>query len=120
MPRSLKQFLYALLFIAFFSGAGFLSYRIFLKPAVSCFDKVQNQGEEGVDCGMVCGTICLPSDLKPIEVFGSVSLFRPSPDVVSVLAQLRNANATVGAAHFTYHVTFYDEGGAALRIVSGD
>ena len=120
MPRLAKQFLYGLFFILFFSGIAFGFYRLFLKPAGSCFDTVQNQGEEGVDCGVVCGNICLPADLRQIEVVGAATVFHPSPDRVSVLAKIQNANAAVGARHFSYELHFYDDAGNALRMEQGD
>lgn len=120
MPRLAKQFLYGLFFIVLFFAVGSGAYYLFLKPAGSCFDVAQNQGEEGVDCGMVCGNTCLPADLQPIEAVGYVQVFHPSPDRVSVLAQLHNANAAVGASHFTYEIRFYDEAGNALRAERGN
>ena len=120
MPRVAKQFLYGLFFIAFFYGLVFGVYHLFLKPAGSCFDMAQNQGEEGVDCGMACGNICLPADVQPIEVVGYVQVFHPSLDRVSALAKIQNANAGVGARHFGYEIRFYDEAGNVLRAERGD
>lgn len=106
-------------FLAILCGMGFGFYAAFLRPAPSCFDTAQNQGEEGIDCGPVCGNFCLPANLQPIEAVGSVSVFHPLPDRLAVLAQIQNSN-DVGAATLPYHITFFDEKNVLLRTVDGN
>ncbi len=119
MPRMVKQFVYSLFFLAIFYGIGFGLYVTFLKPAPSCFDKLQNQGEEGIDCGPVCGNFCLPANLQPIEVMGQVGVFHPLPDRLAVLAQIQNPNE-VGVATLRYHIALFDEKNMPLRTIDGD
>ncbi|KKU42980.1 MAG: hypothetical protein UX56_C0001G0015 [Candidatus Azambacteria bacterium GW2011_GWD2_46_48] len=66
--RTQKQVIIAIFFlgILFFIGGGF--YFAFRSPA-SCFDKIQNQGEEDIDCGGPCATACEEKELKPLEIF---------------------------------------------------
>lgn len=118
MPRLAKQLLYGTFFLAIFYGIGFGAYRIFLKPAPSCFDTVQNHDEEGIDCGPVCGNFCLPANIQPIEAVGQVSVFHPLPDRLAVLAQIQNPN-DVGAATLSYHIMFFDEKNVPLRTIEG-
>ena len=119
MPRFAKQFLYGTFYLAILSGILFGAYQKFLKPAPSCFDTIQNQDEEGIDCGSVCGNFCLPADVQPVESVGSVSIFHPIPDRIAVLAQIRNPNS-IAATVIPYHIAFFDEKDAPLRVITGE
>ncbi len=120
MLRILKQLLYGFFFLAVFYGIGFGAYRIFVKPVPSCVDHIQNQGEEGIDCGPTCGSFCLPKDLKEIEVVGPVMLFHPRADRVAVLAKIQNPNGDLGVTALPYHITFFNDAGAILRTIRGE
>lgn len=101
MSRRLKQIIYGLFFIVVFSFFGFLFYLVFLKPAPTCFDGIQNQKEEGVDCGGPCTKICLPATLQPIAI-QKVQLFYPDRLHISLLAILENRNPDYAVKNFKY------------------
>ena len=65
MPRILKQTLFGLFFLAVFGGVVFWIYQS-TRPVLTCFDKIQNQDEEGVDCGGKCQILCRADSIKPI------------------------------------------------------
>src|SRR3989344_4259594 len=117
MRRFLKQFLFGLFFLAIFGGVGFWIYSA-TRPVLTCFDKIQNQGEEDVDCGPVCGNACL-SLLKPVEVRGSYIFKVKEESGVSdhdVLFRVSNPNAQFGSAWVNYEVTlFYSQDNALLQ-----
>ena len=118
MDRLLKQFLFALLFLAIFGGISFWIYRI-TRPVVSCFDKIQNQGEEAVDCGGVCGNFCL-SSLKPIEIKNSY-LFKITEESGGVadydtLFKVYNPNSQFGSSRVDYEVLVLDAENNVLKI----
>jgi len=47
--RLVKQLIYGFVFAAFLFFIGFSAYNSWFKPAPTCSDGIQNQGEEGVD-----------------------------------------------------------------------
>ncbi len=120
MNRGIKQFIYGTFYLAVVGLIGFGVYTFFLKPAPSCTNSLQDRGEEGVDCGGVCGNICLPSDLRPISV-QSVRVFSPMrSNLVAVLAKLQNPNTTLAAKSFSYTLDLYDALGTKIKTITGN
>ena len=111
MSRRAKQVLYGIFYLAVLGGIGTGAYFLFFRPGPSCFDGIQNQGEQGVDCGGPCAP-CASVNVQPVGVLGSVRVFSPLPGSVSVLAELENANASSGAEIFDYTVTLYGPDGS--------
>ncbi len=107
MNRLVKQIVYGLFYIAVVTGISFLLYW-FLKPNATCFDNRQNQNEEGIDCGGVCARVCIPSDIRDIEVVGSPQAFSPVPGVFGIVARIQNPNLSFAAPSFTYTFRVYD------------
>jgi hypothetical protein len=107
MSRRAKQVIYGILYLAILGGIITGIYFLFLRPSPSCFDGIQNEGEQGVDCGGPCATACLPSNTQPISPLGAVQVFSPLKGHVTVLAHLENMNADSGASLFDYTVTLY-------------
>ncbi len=116
MPRRLKQFVYLLLFLIFWSAVAGAFYWAYLKPVPSCVDHKQNQGEEGVDCGGPCTQFCIPATLAPVQVVGEPRVFQPTPQRVSVAVKLQNPNADFAARSFSYTVTVYGETGKSFTM----
>ena len=117
--RRLKQFIYGLIYLLIFGGIVFGIYFLFLKPAPSCFDNVQNEGEQGVDCGGPCTKICIPSSTQPMAVVGSVYAFSALPGHVALLADVANPNSDFAAETFQYTFNFYDASGNVVQSVPG-
>ncbi|RJQ29344.1 hypothetical protein C4571_01810 [Candidatus Parcubacteria bacterium] len=115
MPRRLKQVVYGFFYLIFFALLGTGIYFLFLKPEVSCFDKRQNQNEEGIDCGRVCGNICLPATLKSLALLDQPSVLPIDETHSSILITMQNPNADYGARSFGYEVVVYDRSGASLQ-----
>jgi hypothetical protein len=115
--RRIKQFVYGLFFIIviFIVIAAF--YVLFLKPAPSCFDNIQDQGEQGVDCGGPCAKICIPTSTQPISEIGAVDVFAPLADHVTLLAQVVNPNSNFAADTFDYTFNLYDGAGNVIGTV---
>lgn len=109
MSRGLKQLGYGVLYLAVIAAIGFGVYVRYVRQAPSCFDHIQNQGEQGIDCGPVCGNICMDA-LRPIEVGNAPSpmFFENAPGRATVLALLVNPNADFGATKVSYEFSFYD------------
>jgi len=118
MPRRLKQVVYGFFYLIFFAVLGTGIYFLFLKPEVSCFDKKQNQSEEGVDCGRVCGNICLPATFRNLAVAGSPMVFSIDDSRATVLVTVENPNLDFGARSFEYGL-FAGQATGTQPIVSG-
>lgn len=109
MPRLLKQVIYGLVLL---SILGLIAYGFYawLIPKPTCFDQAQNQGEEGVDCGEICGNICLDS-LKPLEVRDS-HLLKVGEEKnfydYDALFKVVNHNNAFGASEIEYEITLFD------------
>ena len=116
--RIVKQFVYGMFYLLVFATVGGSVYFGYFKPAPSCMDKVQNQGEEEADCGGPC-VACAVRKLKPIKVL-PLQLFDIGNNTSSVLAELENPNSNYGASHIAYTVTLYDGADAALITFNGD
>ena len=52
MPRLLKQFLYGVFYLAIIAAVGVGFYFHYDNAPPSCFDGIQNEGEQGIDCGL--------------------------------------------------------------------
>ncbi len=118
--RLAKQIIYGFFYLVLWGGLIALAYFLFLKPAPSCFDNVKNQGESGVDCGGPCSKVCIPKEIRPIELVGDVLTFATGQDHISLLAQVKNSNADFAAKRFNYAFSFYDASGKLLRSIQGN
>jgi hypothetical protein len=135
--RHTKQLLYGVLYLIFWIGIGSGIYFHYIKPAPSCFDTIQNQNEEGIDCGGVCGNECIPTlqSIKANTVWAlpltlvnppktstsSAFLATSTPDSsrITLLAEVRNPNPDYGAAGFNYTFTLYDTAGNQITSFPG-
>lgn len=109
MPRILKQIVFGSGFLVIF---GFLVLGVYYFQQIdpTCSDQIKNQGEEGLDCGFVCGNTCLES-LAPIEVKNAY-LFKIAEsgrnNDYDVLFKIRNPNTRFGASQVEYEVDLFD------------
>ncbi|HXV26696.1 MAG TPA: FxLYD domain-containing protein [Candidatus Paceibacterota bacterium] len=107
MGRLTKQLVIGFIYLALIGGIGYGAYDLFT-PDASCSDGIRNQGEDGVDCGTVCGVLCA-SALRPLEV--------AEPEVYSadgttdVLVAIENPNAIYGASRIDYELVLTDDAG---------
>ena len=118
MSRIVKQVIYGGIYLCIFFGIVACIYFSYLKPAPTCFDNIQNQGEQGIDCGGPCSKICTPTDIQPITV-GDLSTFATSPNHVTFLASLTNANQDFAARSFDYRFDLHDATGTVIQSFSG-
>jgi hypothetical protein len=116
--RRAKQVIYGAFYlivvIGIIAGARFL----FFRPAPSCFDHVQNEGEQGVDCGGPCAKVCIPANLQDITTL-NMTTFVSNPGQYTFLAQVANANPGFAAESFNYSFDLYDASGALIQSVPG-
>lgn len=113
MSRFAKQAVYGLIYLALFSLLGFGAYYLWFRPTATCFDGIQNQNETGIDCGGVCGNVCMPPDFKNLDV--SVPKIFKTGDQVNVLTEIKNYNQTLAARKVDYMLTLFDKSGTPLE-----
>ena len=109
MPRILKQLVFGSGFLVVFGFIAFGAYYLWQAEA-TCSDQIKNQGEEGVDCGFVCGNTCQESIL-PLEVKNEY-IFKIIEDEKNndydVLFKIHNPNVRFGAPQIEYEVDLFD------------
>lgn len=91
------------------------------RPATTCFDRVKNQNEQGVDCGGPCAQACAavfhPEDIAVHEIS-----FVPggNPGIYDVLAKVYNPNDELGASELPYTFHLKDASGNIVGESSGE
>lgn len=85
---------------------GPFGYRYFF-PKPTCFDGVQNQNEEGIDCGGACQKVCLNTTVSPRILWSRA--FKVAEGTYSAVAYVSNPNFSLGAKDVPYTFKFYDE-----------
>lgn len=103
--RTQKQLIIGAIFILIIGaiGYGFVDY--FFITEATCFDKVQNGIEEGIDCGLLsCGVACEPA-IVPLSVV-SQKLIEVRPGDYDFIAQINNPNSLFGTSRARYTINF--------------
>lgn len=116
-PRLVKQLLYGTLYILVIAFIFWLIYIFFLKPAPTCFDRIKNQGETGIDCGGPCPA-CEITQLKPLTVDWAMALPARTNEI-SLLGEITNTNSNFGAQNFSYQFKVIGPFGSLLKTVNG-
>lgn len=86
--------------------------------APSCVDGVQNQNEEGVDCGGSCPYLCAALEQPPTVLF--TKALTNSAGRTDVVASIENKNATAAAKNVPYSVALYGADHVLVREISGE
>lgn len=88
-----------------------------LHKAPSCSDGIQNQNEEGVDCGGSCAYLCTASVQPPTVLF--TKAIGNGEGRTDVIASIENKNTTAAAKNVPYRVTLFGSGQALVQEVTG-
>jgi hypothetical protein len=117
--RGAKQIVFGLIILFVVGLIGWGIYSSFFKPAPTCFDNTQNQGETGVDCGGPC-VPCELKSLKPIQVDqGWPKWFKTTTSTSGIVAEIYNPNPDWGASNFSYRLDIKDQFGSIIKSVTG-
>lgn len=94
-------------------------YYAFLKSPETCFDKKQNQDEQGIDCGGVCAAACVEKiDAQDLDILEKA--FVPAGEGrYDALVRVYNPNDIAGASSFVYRIELKDASGRVLSTRSG-
>ena len=96
-----KKVLIIAIYLLIFFLIGFLIYLKY-KPKPNCFDNIQNQNEENVDCGGVCTKQCpiVVSENIRVDKVGYVE--SGTNGKYDLYAQITNPNNFFGSSKFNY------------------
>lgn len=108
----IKQIFIAFVFIAVVLSVIFLIYYLVGWPRPSCFDGIQNQNEEGIDCGGVCNS-CEQVHPEEIDVLWIKSINENS-NFCSVVAKIKNNNQNYGSGKVPYVFKIYNHQGTLI------
>ncbi len=93
--------------VAAFAALGVATLVYFnYRPAPSCSDGAQNQGELATDCGGPCAGVCA-SEVRPLIVEW-VRVFHVVGGLYDVVARVTNPNETIGTLLLTYTFELFD------------
>jgi hypothetical protein len=90
---------------------------LLLYKAPTCSDGIQNEGEQGIDCGGPCRTLCQDDFLSPVVVWASSEEVQPG--LYNLGAYVENPNVDGGAVNVPYQFSVFDDQGILITRVSG-
>lgn len=115
--RTIKRLVIIFVYLVIFGLMGTGFYYLFrTKP--TCTDKIQNQGEAGVDCGgpcAVCAEMPKADNLKVIEK----AIVPGETGKYDALMKIVNPNSRLGAASFDYSFNLLDGAGRIIAKSAG-
>lgn len=119
MERSQKKRLVIVgVYLAIFLLVVFGIY-YWLKPGPSCFDNIQNQNEEGLDCGGVCAKKCDLAAQQDIAVLGAGFVNSGVANNIDIFGEVSNPNQTLGSGNFEYQFIVKNSADTAIANYSG-
>ncbi len=93
-------------FFTFWLLVSGLVYLIYFTTPPTCFDSLQNGGEDGVDCGGPCVRICAISVTPPSVLW--VNSFRVADGQYNAVAYIENRNEVAATRELNYTLTLLD------------
>ena len=115
--RILKRLVIVLIYVLIAALLGLAAYFI-VKPKPTCFDGIQNQNEEGVDCGGPCVKKCETPVIDNLKI-EEKAIVTDGFGSYDVLAKVTNPNAEFGAASFKYAFDLLGSDGEILEKKEG-
>ncbi len=105
--RLAKQVSYGIFYGILWLACGYAFFTVILKPAPTCSDTIKNQDETDVDCGGMYCVSCEIKHLLTIQVLPVRLLSAADAQHSTAVVELRNPNATYGAASFSYLLNIF-------------
>jgi hypothetical protein len=90
-----------------------------LKKVPTCFDGIQNQGEQGIDCGGPCKILCKAQYGDPVILWGPRWEKVQSNGDYNFLTYAQNPNIGAEAFNVPYSLKVYDAKGILLYETTG-
>jgi hypothetical protein len=107
-----RKFAYTLLFVGFLILVVGIPGFLFLYEQPTCFDGMQNQNEQGIDCGGKCVRVCSSAFLSPIVVWSRAT--EVESGIYNLLAYIENPNLDGVAYGVPYVFKLYDKQGILI------
>jgi hypothetical protein len=104
--------------ILILSGISFAIFWFFWYKPPTCFDKIKNGDETGIDCGGACSQIC-GSDVTAPIVRWDPRLFEVSLGIWSMLVYVENPNVSLDASYAPYSFTIFGDNNETLWTKKG-
>lgn len=102
-----RQLLYYAVAAAVAIVLGVLAWQVIFSNEATCFDKRQNGGESGVDCGGPCSLLCQNVAREPVALWSRA--FSTGPHTYTAAAYVQNQNAGAGAHAVSYSFKLFDK-----------
>jgi hypothetical protein len=107
-----RRLLYTAIVLIVLLGAIGLPAFLILYEAPTCFDRIQNGGEYGVDCGGKCARLCASAFLPPQVAWTRFE--EVAPGLFNIAAYVVNPNTAGEAKNVPYHIALYDAKGILI------
>lgn len=117
MNRTVKQFLYGVLFLAAIALVAIGVYRIWFYKMPSCSDNIQNGSETGVDCGGSC-VPCAIKNLK-LDVSETPRIFPATGSQSILFAKMVNPSSAYAVKSFSYRIQVWSVLGVPIKTFTG-
>lgn len=115
--RSQRQIIiFSIYFLIIFIPFIFFTYQI-LKKQPSCFDKIQNADEQGIDCNGSCELRCEGTYREAKINF--VRGLKVADNIYDIFALVENYNTEINFPNLPYSLTFYSKEGKVLGNATG-
>jgi len=106
VTRSIKQLVIAIIVFGILGAIGYsVIHKMVTRP--TCSDDIQNQGEDGIDCGDICLISCFDKYGKSILVQNE-KLLNVRDLEYAYLFEVVNPNFDFGASQVSYEISFLD------------
>lgn len=112
-----RRFIILALLIAVGVSVASITLIATLHQTPSCTDGIQNQDEDGVDCGGACRYLCTALQEPPTTLF--TQAIPNGTGRTDVIASIENKNATAAAKSVPYSIVLYGADRAFIQQVSG-
>ena len=106
------------LFLVILIVIGVIFFSIFYK-APTCFDRVMNGGELGIDCGGNCELLCQSTFLSAKIAWGGGKFEKVAPSLYNVAAYILNPNTDAAAVRVPYKFMLFDNKGLLITEKEG-
>ena len=111
--RKKKQFIITGIYIIILVIFVWLAY-LWLRTEETCADKIQNQNEEGIDCGGICPLKCEKIEVENLKVESSGFVDSGIAGKVDLYSEVSNPNHSFGSSEFVYLFEVKDISGETL------
>ncbi len=114
---SKRKTIYFLFFATAFLLVASFAYYFFFYKAPTCFDGIQNQNEQDVDCGGVCTKVCDFQAINPIILWSKS--FKVKEGIYNLFALVENPNLKEEAFNVPYSFRLYDKDNVLISETMG-